>query len=211
MPIDPSTLALFALVSLALNLTPGPDMLYAVGRRLSLGASAGYAAAMGNFLGTLVHTAAAALGLAALLAASAEAFTVVRWIGAGVLILLGLRALLSRDAAPTARDDRPAVSLWRVVGESFAIHTLNPKTAVFFLAFLPQFVDPTLAPPTPQIVLLGLWFAVQAALVLCLVTALGGFVSTRLINAPRITDALRRAIGGVLVLLGLRLALSASR
>jgi len=211
MPIDPTTLALFALVSLALNLTPGPDMLYALGRRLTLGPGAGYAAALGNFLGTLVHAAAAALGLAALLAASAEAFTIVRWIGAGVLVYLGLRALLSPDHPPASDADRPTVPLWKVVVESFTIHTLNPKTAVFFLAFLPQFVDPALAPPALQIVLLGLWFAVQAALVLCLVTALAGFVSTRLMSAPRITDALRRAIGGVLVLLGLRLALSASR
>ncbi len=209
-PIDPSTLLVFAAVSLVLNLTPGPDMVYALGRRVSSGPSAGYAAALGNLLGTLVHIGAAALGLAAFLAASGDAFTTLRLIGGAVLVVLGARAILGASAEPITQPVGGARSLTRVVAESFAIHTLNPKVAVFFMAFLPQFVDPTLGSPSTQMVVLGLWFAVQAALVICILTATAGVLTDRIGRNPSFPRLARRLSGGVLILFGLRLATSTS-
>ena len=162
---------LFALSLLIFNLTPGPDLLFTLTRSLQHGRRAGIAAAFGIGTGCLVHTAAAAFGLAALLAASAEAFTLLRWIGAAYLLWLAFgllrRAPSLGSAAPAAAASAPAVPAWRIFRQGFLTNALNPKVAIFFLAFLPQFIDAGSTHKTLAFLFLGGWFTVQgiAALV----------------------------------------------
>lgn len=204
--IDPSVLVGFALVSLLLNLTPGPDILYAVSRAATQGRRGAIGAAIGNLLGSLLHTLFVVIGLSALLVASSTAFTLVKFIGAGYLVYLGVRAVLTRAAGPEGAP-RPPAGTWRIIRESFVIHTLNPKTAAFFLAFLPQFITPG-TDATAQLVILGLWFTIQAALVLALVGLVSAHVGARWRLSERLAGWLKRTVGVVFIGLGIRLALS---
>jgi len=163
---------LFAASLLIFNLTPGPDLLFTITRTLQHGRRAGVAAAFGIGSGCLVHTTAAAFGLAALLAASAEAFMVLRWVGAAYLLwlaigLLRAPAASSVDAAAKAEPAAP-VDSWRVFRQGFLTNALNPKVAVFFLAFLPQFIDADAPHKTLAFLFLGAWFTVQGIVVLTL-------------------------------------------
>jgi threonine/homoserine/homoserine lactone efflux protein len=151
---DLHMLGLFVAATVVLLVTPGPAVLYIVARSIAQGRAAGLVSVIGIHLATLVHVAAAALGLSALLVSSALAFAIVKYLGAGYLVWIGLRTLLARD--PPA--DAPAVPpepLARVFRDGFVVNLFNPKTALFFLAFLPQFVDPTRGPLHWQILLLG--------------------------------------------------------
>ncbi|WP_169982939.1 LysE family translocator [Microbispora sp. H10836] len=161
MPTLP-TLALFAAATLALLVVPGPAVLYIVTRSVAQGRSAGLVSVLGVHAGSLVHIAAAALGITALLAASATAFAVVKYLGAAYLVYLGVRKLMRR---PEAEDAEVKVaSNARLFGEGFVVNVLNPKTAMFFLAFLPQFVDPALGAVAPQVLVLGaVWVALGMA------------------------------------------------
>lgn len=152
-------LVLFTAATLALLLVPGPAVLYIVTRSVTQGRSAGLISVLGIHLGSLVHVAAAALGISALLAASATAFAVVKYLGAAYLIWLGLRKLMTRPNADGAAEP-PNATRTRIFWEGFVVNVLNPKTAIFFLAFLPQFVAPAAGPIAPQIVLLGLIWTV---------------------------------------------------
>ncbi|GAT65284.1 LysE family translocator [Planomonospora sp. ID91781] len=160
---DLATLALFTAATLALLLVPGPAVAYIVTRSVAQGRSAGLVSVLGIHAGSVVHVAAAALGVSAVLAASATAFTIVKYLGAAYLVWLGLRKLLTRaDAGETAGT--PLASRRRMFWEGFVVNVLNPKTAIFFLAFLPQFTDPAAGPIAPQIVLLGvIWIALGVA------------------------------------------------
>jgi threonine/homoserine/homoserine lactone efflux protein len=166
---------LFALSLLIFNLTPGPDLLFTLTRTLQHGVRAGVAAAFGIGAGCLVHTAAAAFGLAALLAASAEAFTVLRWIGAAYLLWLALGLFRAPPAQQLAAAERAgalaAVEPWRILRQGFLTNALNPKVAIFFLAFLPQFIDTEAAHKTLAFLFLGGWFTVQGIAVLTLFVA----------------------------------------
>src|SRR5688572_1579633 len=138
---DTSTLLLFMTAALALNVTPGPDMLYVVARSVGEGRAAGVISSLGIAAGSLVHTLAVALGLAGLLRAVPLAFEIVKWVGAAYLIWLGVRALRT----PGTTTERVAVapaSRRAIFGQGMLTNVLNPKVALFFLAFLPQFVDP---------------------------------------------------------------------
>lgn len=137
-------LGLFVLVGILLNVTPGPDTLYIVSRSTGQGARAGAVGALGVAAGCVIHTTAAALGLAALLAASAAAFGVVKTLGAAYLVYLGLGMLSSADGRVqrTHHTARPMASLRRIFVQGCLTNALNPKVALFFLAFLPQFIDP---------------------------------------------------------------------
>jgi threonine/homoserine/homoserine lactone efflux protein len=153
---DANALLLFSLAALALLLIPGPAVLYVVVQSAEHGRLAGLASVAGLHLGTLVHTAAAAIGLSALIVSSAVAFSVVKYAGAAYLIFLGIRRL-ARDPAPDVPlRAQPLGSLFR---QGVIVNVLNPKTAVFFLAFLPQFVDPDGTVWT-QVVVFGLAFVV---------------------------------------------------
>jgi threonine/homoserine/homoserine lactone efflux protein len=142
-------------------LSPGPAVLYIVARSVEQGRIAGLASVCGITTGTLVHVLAAALGLSALLASSALAFAIVKYAGAGYLIYIGVRRILSRLDTPVAQAKQPARSLGRVYRDGFVVNLLNPKTALFFLAFLPQFVDPSRGEVVFQIAFLGLLFALM--------------------------------------------------
>ncbi|MEU4535471.1 LysE family translocator [Streptosporangium sp. NPDC023825] len=156
---DLPTLALFAAATLALLLVPGPAVLYIVTRSVAQGRSAGLVSVLGIHLGSLVHVAAAALGVSALLAASSTAFMIVKYLGAAYLIWLGVRKLMTRSNGEEPFEPRTATRS-RMFWEGFVVNVLNPKTAIFFLAFLPQFTDPEAGPIAPQIVLLGLIWTV---------------------------------------------------
>jgi threonine/homoserine/homoserine lactone efflux protein len=156
-----NTLALFAAAALALAVVPGPAVLYIVARSVDQGRLAGLVSALGIGVGSLVHVTAATIGLSSLLASSATAFTIVKYAGAAYLILLGVHRLLTREevAAVAARPPRALAKIFR---DGVVVNVLNPKTALFFLAFLPQFVDPDKGAATLQILVLGLIFTVIA-------------------------------------------------
>ncbi|WP_067180971.1 LysE family translocator [Microtetraspora niveoalba] len=158
-----TTLALFAAATLALLVVPGPAVVYIVTRSVAQGRSAGLVSVLGVHAGSVVHVVAAALGISALLAASATAFTIVKYVGAAYLVWLGVRKLMSRASDGGEAEIRRA-SRARLFAEGFVVNVLNPKTAIFFLAFLPQFADPARGPIAPQIVLFGaIWIVLGMA------------------------------------------------
>jgi threonine/homoserine/homoserine lactone efflux protein len=164
MPIvipDAASLGVFAAAAIALLLTPGPAVLYVVARSVEQGRVAGLASVCGIFTGTLAHVLAATLGLSALLASSALAFAAVKYAGAAYLVYLGARRFLAPSAAPAAQQRLPRRALSRLYRDGFVVNLLNPKTALFFLAFLPQFVDPARGAVALQVALLGLLFALM--------------------------------------------------
>lgn len=159
MRVDPATLALFSLAALTLAVVPGPAVLYIVAQSVHGGRGAGLVSALGVATGGLVHVTAAVIGLSAVLVASSEAFTVIRIAGAAYLVWLGIRTLLRRDDRIGGR--RPEPDLRRTYGRGVVVNVLNPKTALFFLAFLPQFVDPD-GSARAQLAVLGAVFVVIA-------------------------------------------------
>jgi threonine/homoserine/homoserine lactone efflux protein len=160
---DLSNLAVFMAASLALAVVPGPAVLYIVAQSVDQGRLAGLVSALGIGAGGLVHVIAATIGLSSLLASSATAFTVVKYAGAGYLVLLGIRRLLTQEQIGE-EILRPPRARRRIFVDGVVVNVLNPKTALFFLAFLPQFVDPGKGAATVQILLLGLIFV---AIALC--------------------------------------------
>lgn len=154
---EPSTLALFLTAALALFIVPGPSVLYIVTRSIHQGRTAGLVSVLGIHLGSLVHVAAAAFGLSALLVSSAFAYNAVKYLGAAYLIGLGLRTLREKSESPEVQI-RPNGGLRRAFWQGALVNVLNPKTALFFLAFLPQFVDVKRGPVTLQVLVLGVLF-----------------------------------------------------
>ena len=174
---DGSTLAAFAAAAFVLVAIPGPNMLYLLARSISEGRRAGVVSALGIETGTLVHITAAAAGLSALLASSATAFALVKYAGAAYLVLLGIRALVartSRQQEQRVADPPPGANVYR---QAVLVQLLNPKVAVFFVAFLPQFVDPD-RPAATQIVALGLTLA-AIGLAISVLTALAAATVAR--------------------------------
>jgi threonine/homoserine/homoserine lactone efflux protein len=157
-----SSLIIFLLAALVLLLVPGPAVIYIVTRSVSQGKRAGLASVLGIELATLCHSVAAAFGLSAILLASSLAFDIVKYVGAAYLIYLGLRRILSRTVLPDMDSFKP--SLFHLFRRGFLVNLLNPKTALFFYAFLPQFVDPARGSSVLQILLLGLIFAMLATI-----------------------------------------------
>jgi threonine/homoserine/homoserine lactone efflux protein len=206
----PHTLALFMLAALALNLTPGPDMLYVTARSVSDGRRAGIVAALGIGAGTLAHITALALGLAALLAAVPLAYDALRIAGAIYLLVIGVQLLL-RPRGATATAALAPASNKMIFAQAVLTNVLNPKVALFFLAFLPQFVDPAAGPALAQIVLLGLLFDVQGTVVNVAVALLASGTTHRLrVNASAVS-LLQRLTGAIFVTLGVKLAAAANR
>jgi threonine/homoserine/homoserine lactone efflux protein len=195
------------LASLALNLTPGPDMLYVLGRSVGQGRRAGVVSALGIGAGTLVHMTAVALGLSALLREVPAAYEAIRYAGAAYLLYLGLRAWLERGSMAVRGGGEEHVPLWRVFRQGVVTNVLNPKVALFFLAFLPQFVSPERGPVGLQIVLLGLAFDISGTAVNVGVGLAGGWLGDLLRRNPRLARAQRWFTGGVFVALAVRLAL----
>ena len=154
---DLSSWGLFVVASMMLLLTPGPAVLYIVARSVEQGRAAGLVSVLGIQLGTAVHITAAAAGLSALVASSAFAFAIFKYLGAAYLIWIGARTLMAKAPDPEA-SAMPAQPLRRAFRDGFVVNLLNPKTAIFFLAFLPQFVDPARGALHWQILILGLTF-----------------------------------------------------
>lgn len=203
------SLVLFMAAGLALNLTPGPDMLYVAARSTSEGRSAGIVSSLGIATGTLFHITAVALGLSALLAAVPVAYTVVRVGGAIYLMYLGVRALTSHTTGATREIAR--ASLTTIFRQGAITNILNPKVALFFLAFLPQFVDPSRGSPAAQIVVLGLIFDTSGTIVNVAVALGASRAADRMRANSRVGDIMRKLTGAVFIGLGLRLAFSSRR
>ena len=202
-------LAAFMAAALALNLAPGPDMTYVAARSLAQGRRAGVISALGIAVGCLFHIAAASFGLAVLLEAVPQAYTAVRILGAGYLIYLGV--VLVRRAARAERDVavRPASDL-AIFRQGVITNVLNPKVALFFLAFLPQFINPVGWPVGMQTLALGMYFDAQGTLVNVLVAWLAGGAAAAF-RAGVARAWMQRTSGAILVGLGVRLALSRSQ
>jgi threonine/homoserine/homoserine lactone efflux protein len=207
---DASTLLLFAAASLALLAVPGPAVLFIVARSLEQGRGAGMASVLGVHAGTLVHVAAAAAGVSALVASSATAFAVVKYAGAAYLIALGVQRLRRRTPDdPLAAA--PAEPRRRLARQGFVVNVLNPKTAVFFLAFLPQFVAPGAGPVALQVTVLGLTFVALGLVTDGLWALAAGSAGARVRRNPAVRRWLDRTSGGVHVGLGMAAALGGER
>jgi threonine/homoserine/homoserine lactone efflux protein len=202
-------LALFIVSGLLLNFTPGADTLYIVGRSTLQGARAGAVAALGIGAGCCVHMLAAALGLSALLAASAPAFTAVKLIGAAYLVYLGISLWRSGPRAQAAgRAPAPRAPMRVVFAQGVLTNVLNPKVALFFLAFLPQFVDSDAPYKLVAFLFLGLVFNVNGTLWNLFVAWSAAKVGGRVAARSRASLWLARTAGAAFVLLGVKLALS---
>jgi len=204
------TIILFMAAALALNVTPGPSILYVMSRSVGQGRTAGMVSALGLGTGSLIHAGAAALGLSVILAYSPLAYTVVKYLGAGYLVYLGVRILLVRD-----RQLRTAVlahvSLTRVFWQGVVTELLNPKIVLFFMSFLPQFVDPARGSVAGQTLFLGLLFHVTGVPINMLVAVVGGAIASWLSQNPVFARVRNGLAGAVLIGLGVRLALSERR
>ncbi|NLT72641.1 MAG: LysE family translocator [Chloroflexi bacterium] len=197
-----SVLLLFAGAALVLFLIPGPVVLYTLARTVAQGRAAGLASVLAAAVGDFVHALGATLGLAAILASSPVAFQVVRYAGAGYLAYLGVRTLLAR-AAHAGQPSLEAQPLKRVFGQGVLVAVLNPKTALFFLAFLPQLLRPQRGPIALQSLVLGLLFVVMG-MVMNTLWVLGASAVTRLLaGSGRISGVGRYLSAGVYLALGL--------
>jgi threonine/homoserine/homoserine lactone efflux protein len=205
--MDTTRFGLFILASWALIIAPGPDMLYVITRGIAHGPKAGILSAAGVVAGILVHTTTTALGLALLLQASTVAFLVVKLAGAFYLVYLGIKSLRDKSTFEL-RGHTANVSSQKLFWQGVLSNVLNPKVAIFFLAFLPQFVDKTSSNIAPQMVLLGLTFALFGLCFLVLVGYFAGAIGAWLTRRPQYTNLLRWLTGGVLIGLGVRLALT---
>jgi RhtB (resistance to homoserine/threonine) family protein len=197
---------LFLAAGILLNLTPGPDTAYILGRSIAQGREAGVASALGISLGSIFHTCAAALGLSAILATSALAFGAIKLLGGAYLIFLGTKMLLDRRkqlSLPSNFRRRTTIAAFR---QGILTNILNPKVALFFLAFLPQFIDPASSAKILAFVTLGLAF-VTTGTIWCLILAwFASAFSQRLRANETISQWLNRTAGAVFVFLGIRLA-----
>jgi threonine/homoserine/homoserine lactone efflux protein len=204
---------LFIISGLLLNVTPGPDTAYIVGRSVQLGWRGGAAAALGIGAGCLVHVLAAALGISALLATSSTAFTAVKWAGAAYLCFVGVKMLLSRPDAPAEEvaPRREVISLSRVFRQGALTNILNPKVALFFLAFLPQFVAADSPHKAAAFLLLGLIFVFNGTLWCLGVAAFAARAAGRIRQSGQALRWINRALGGLFVYLGVRVAMIQAR
>jgi threonine/homoserine/homoserine lactone efflux protein len=197
----------FVAAALVVLVIPGPGVLYVVARSVTQGRRAGLASVAGLSLGALVHVAAAAIGLSAILLASATAFGIVKALGAAYLIYLGLRAIFARQRA--AEIKRPApLAVNRLILDGIVISIFNPKVAVFFLAFLPQFVDPTAGPVALQILFLGVLYVALAVLTDGAYAVLAGTIRTWLTGRVWRTPLPRFLTGGLYIGLGVNTAVT---
>ncbi len=196
----------FAAAGFLLLLTPGPAVLYIVGRSVEQGRLAGVVSVLGITTGTLVHVAAAVVGLSALITSSVLAFSIVKYAGAAYLIYIGVRRLVSRNDAPAEALQLSRRSLWRLYSDGFIVNVLNPKTALFFLAFLPQWVDAGKGGLPSQIAFLGLLFACMGLVSDSTYALLAGTAGSWMKRKRGFLKAERYVTGGVFVGLGLTAA-----
>ncbi|MDQ6610136.1 MAG: LysE family translocator [Bacteroidota bacterium] len=204
----------FALTGLLLNLTPGNDMLYVIARSSGQGTKAGVVSALGIGAGCLVHILAAVAGLSALIAQSATAFTIIKYIGAAYLVYLGVKSLLAKKNSFVARNSANEfgrLSYKKIFWQGVLTNILNPKVALFFLAFLPQFITPQHGAASRQILFLGMWFDFVGTLVNILVALLFGRIGSFLSRSPHFVQWQERITGTILIAIGIKVALSSKK
>jgi threonine/homoserine/homoserine lactone efflux protein len=200
--------AAFLTAAFLLNLSPGPDMAFILGQTARGGMKTGFSAMFGIWSGAFLHVVFAALGLSAILATSAVAFSAVKWAGTAYLIWLGIQALRSKGAIHASPVNVPARNLARVFQQGMLVAALNPKVAIFFLAFLPQFVEAGAGPVSAQLFLHGSLIIVAAAFVEPPLVVVGGRLTSYLNNNVRVSRWMDRGLGALFVGLGIKLATS---
>ncbi len=198
---DPTALALFVTAAIILFIVPGPVVLYVVTRSVTQGTRAGLVSVLGVHLGSIAHVIAAVAGLSALIAASATAFTIVKWAGAAYLVFLGIRALTTGDEEFGVGNGRHR-SLRVVFWQGALVNLLNPKTAFFFLAFVPQFVDPAHGSTTTQLLVLGALFVVAGMVSDGMYAVVGGTLGEHLARRPALRRTQRYLAGTIYIGLG---------
>ena len=208
--IEPAAFAAFALASLALNIVPGADMTFVATSSARGGLRVGLAAALGIGAGCFVHILAAAAGLSALVAASAEAFTLLKWLGAAYLLYMAW-GLLRTPKPVAATEAVPALTAGKAFRSGALVNMLNPKVGLFFLAFLPQFVDPANGSATATILLLGTWFNISGTIVNTIVAVGAARAAGLLRGHPGIVRATRYVAGAAMGGLAVQLAMSRAR
>jgi threonine/homoserine/homoserine lactone efflux protein len=203
-------LLLFILSGLLLNISPGPDTAYIVGRSTQLGWTGGATAALGIGAGALIHVTAAAAGISALLAASAAAFTAIKLVGAAYLVYIGTMMLLVQSTGHQAEEKlgKPSVGLAVVFWQGFVTNVLNPKVALFFLAFLPQFIDADAPSKVGAFLLLGLIFGLNGTLWNIFVAWLSACATAMVRNTGKLHRWINRGLGTLFIYLGIRLAVA---
>ena len=199
----------FLTAATLLNLSPGPDIAFILGHTIRSGMRSGFAALFGIWSGACLHVLMAAAGLSAILAASALAFSTVKWVGAAYLIWLGIQALRSKGEAAWIKEAGKALSFGRIYRQGIMVSLLNPKVAIFFVAFLPQFVVEGAGPVWAQLLLHGSLIIVVAAFIEPPLILLGGRLSEALRRNRSLGLWLDRGLGTLFVALGVRLAISA--
>ncbi len=197
---------LFVLSGILLNLAPGPDTAYILGRSIAQGRAAGIASAFGITIGSIFHTCMAALGLSAILATSAVAFTAIKLIGGAYLIFLGIKMFLERAGELGLQSHFRRSTTAAAFRQGILTNVLNPKVALFFLAFLPQFIDPASTAKVPAFILLGLTFVTTGTIWCLILASFAASLSSRLRGNQTVATWLNRAIGSLFVFLGARLA-----
>ncbi len=204
--IPSSTLLAFLMASVLLALAPGPDNIFVLTQAALRGRLAGIAITAGLCTGLIVHTLAVAFGVAAIFQASASAYTTLKMIGAAYLLYLAFNAFRASAVDMNSREDR-GISLSRLYRRGIIMNITNPKVTIFFLAFLPQFADPSREPLAPQILLLGLVFITSAFLVFGAVSFAAGLLGKRLRRSPRVLVVMNRVAGIIYAALAVKLAL----
>jgi threonine/homoserine/homoserine lactone efflux protein len=200
----------FALTGLLLNLTPGNDMMYVIARSSGQGVKAGVVSALGIGAGCIVHIFAAVIGLSAIIAKSALAFDIIKYAGAAYLVYLGVKSLLSKKKSLTVQKV-DALSYKKIFWQGAITNVLNPKVALFFLAFLPQFINVQQHNTAMQILFLGAWFDVVGTLVNIFVALLFGKLGAWLSRSPGFVQWQERITGVLLIGLGIKVALSSKK
>lgn len=202
---------MFALAGLLLNLTPGNDMLYVMARSSGSGIKAGIISALGIGAGCLVHVVAAMAGLSALLAQSALAFDIIKYLGAGYLVYLGIRSLVQKKNSMQVKGVRDELSFGKIFRQGALTNVLNPKVALFFLAFLPQFINPDKGNASLQILFMGSWFDLVGTLVNIMVAVVFGKLGAWLSSSPGFIRWQDRVTGIMLITLGFKIALESKK
>jgi threonine/homoserine/homoserine lactone efflux protein len=204
-------LYLFFIASLLLNLTPGNDMIYVASRSISQGIKAGIISAMGVFIGCFVHIMTAVFGLSIIIMKSAFLFSVIKFIGAGYLIYLGIIALITKSNFNKNIITLPPIDKWKLLKQGIITNALNPNVALFFLSFLPQFIQFNSPLYKVQLFTLGLWFDLQGTLILIIVAWLIGNASNFIKNNQKFWNVQGKITGIILIGLGIKVALSSKK
>ena len=206
--MESSYWVIFFSAAVAINISPGPDLIYILSKTIAQGRKIGIASSLGVCSGALVHVFAAALGLSAILATSAIAFTIVKYIGATYLIYLGIKVLRSRGTTFDLPEKKGrTITAWEAFRQGALVDVLNPKVAIFFMAFLPQFVRPELGYPSLQILFLGILVILVAVVIETFIVLSAAQTTNFFRRNRRFSVWLDRILGSILIGLGMRLAL----